>query len=197
MRAAVDQRRRRGHLEPQSDRPAVGLLPVAPATMELRRYQDGDFGLTQALETDPVTMRELGGPTDRASLRSAHRRRCEDPWWFTIVPQPSGPAVGTIGIWASQLDGSAIFETGWMVLPVHQGRGIASAALALLIERVRAEPRLDRMHAFPAVGNGPSNALCRRAGFTLLGERELDYAGHRLHCSHWALATEGLGPSGA
>ncbi len=29
--------------------------------MELRRYRDGDFGLTEALETDPRVIAELGG----------------------------------------------------------------------------------------------------------------------------------------
>jgi RimJ/RimL family protein N-acetyltransferase len=78
-----------------------------------------------------------------------------------------------------------------MVLPAHQGRGVASGALALLIERVEAEPRFDRIHAFPPVTNAPSNALCRKFGFTLLGPHEFVYAGRTLHCNHWALDTVG------
>lgn len=157
--------------------------------MELLRYDDSDLALAEALETDPVMMRELGGPTSLERLREAHQRRINDPWYFKIVPDRSAPAVGTIGIWDRELDGAMIWETGWMVLPAFQGRGIASAALGLLIELARAEPRFDSIHAFPAVMNVPSNALCRKHQFELLGAREFLYHGRPLHCNHWILVT--------
>jgi RimJ/RimL family protein N-acetyltransferase len=157
--------------------------------MELVRYGEDDFALTEALETDPVVMSELGGPVKRSRLLEIHQRRLEDPWWLKIVPDPSGPPAGTIGIWATELDGLAIHETGWMVLPAFQGRGIATAALALLIERVRAEPRFESMHAFPPVTNAPSNALSRKFAFSLLGPRHFVYAGRALRCNHWVLPT--------
>lgn len=157
--------------------------------MELLPYEDADFALTEALETDPDVMRELGGPTDRGRLPEVHQRRLGDPWWFRIVPVPSGPAAGTIGIWEKELDGATIHETGWMVLPEFQGRGIATAALGLLIRRVRDEPRFESMHAFPPVTNAPSNALCRKFEFSLLGQRDFVYAGRTLRCNHWMLAT--------
>lgn len=156
--------------------------------MQLVRYTEADFGLTEALETDPETMRELGGPIAASELPAIHRRRLKDPWWLTVVPERAGHAVGTIGIWEKTLDGATIHETGWMVLPAFQGRGIASSALKLLIELARAEPQFERMHAFPPVGNAPSNALCRKFGFTLHEQREFTYAGRMLHCNHWSLA---------
>ncbi len=161
--------------------------------MELLAYTDADLGLTEALETDPEVMRELGGPIARARLPGIHRRRLDDPWWFTIVPEPSGPAVGTIGVWEKELAGATIHETGWMVLPAFQGRGVAGAALGLLIERVRGEPRFERMDAFPPVTNAPSNALCRKFGFSRLEEIDFSYAGRTLRCNHWALGTATTG----
>ncbi len=157
--------------------------------MELRAYTDADFALTEALQTDADVMRELGGPLARSALPEIHRRRSDDPWWFTIVTGASGESVGTIGIWDTEHDGEPIHETGWMVLPAHQGRGVASAALGLLIDRVRAEPRFPSMHAFPPVTNTPSNALCRRFDFTLVDEVDVVYAGRVLRCNHWALGT--------
>ncbi|HTE61663.1 MAG TPA: GNAT family protein, partial [Solirubrobacteraceae bacterium] len=145
--------------------------------MELRAYTDADLALTEALETDPQVMRHLGGPIELEKLPEIHRRRLADPWWFTIVAEPGGPAVGTIGAWETRHGGAVLHETGWMVLPAHQGRGIASAALMLLIERVQAEPRFPSIHAFPPVTNAPSNALCRKAGFTLLGQVDFVYSG--------------------
>jgi RimJ/RimL family protein N-acetyltransferase len=157
--------------------------------VELQAYTDGDYWLTEVLETDPGVMRELGGPIARDRLLEIHRRRLADPWWFKIVAEPGGPSVGTIGVWETRHGDQDLYETGWMVLPAHQGRGIASAALRLLIERVNAEPRFPRIHAFPPVTNAPSNALCRKFGFALLGQTDFVYAGRRLQCNHWSLET--------
>jgi RimJ/RimL family protein N-acetyltransferase len=146
--------------------------------------------LTVALETDPGTMRHLGGPASLESAREAHVRRLkvEDPdWWLKIVPDPGGPAAGTIGIWDSEWEGARVHEAGWMVLPEFRGRGIATQALALLLERARSEPRIESVHAFPNVENEASNTLCRRAGFELIGNAEVEFRGHRLRCNHWVV----------
>jgi RimJ/RimL family protein N-acetyltransferase len=158
--------------------------------MKLVRYTATDLPLTEALETDPDVMRELGGPIAASALPAIHERRLNDPWWLKIVPEDAGPAVGTIGIWEKNLDRAIIHETGWMVLPAFQGRGIASEALTLLIELARVEPQFERIHAFPPVRNAPSNALCRKFDFALQGERDFSYAGRTLRCNHWVLALE-------
>jgi RimJ/RimL family protein N-acetyltransferase len=159
--------------------------------VELLPYSDADLALTEALECDPDVMRELGGPVDPADIPAIHRRRAASAaaggWWFTIVPDADGPPVGTIGIWETEWQGERIDETGWMVLPGFHGRGIASQALDLLLTRARAEPRFAAVHAFPGISNGPSNALCRKFGFTLLEEIEGDYRGQALRCNHWVL----------
>jgi RimJ/RimL family protein N-acetyltransferase len=154
----------------------------------LRAYTDEDLWLAEALEMDAAVMEQLGGALPRAAVHDAHRRRLQDPWWFAITADGED-AVGTIGIWETSHGGETLFETGWMVLPRVQGRGIASAALGLLIERVRAEPRFPSMHAFPPVTNAPSNALCRRAGFELVDVAEFVYQGRTLRCNHFALET--------
>jgi RimJ/RimL family protein N-acetyltransferase len=153
--------------------------------VELAPYTDAHLELSLALETDPVVMKELGGPNTRERVERAHARRVGDPWYLTIVADPGGPAVGTIGIWETEHDGETLFETGWMVLPGHQGRGLASAALRALIARVSADGGFDAMHAFPPVTNAPSNALCRKFGFELRGTHEFVYADRPLRCNHW------------
>ena len=160
--------------------------------MELRLYTDADLALTEELETDPTVMTELGGPLPASEIPATHARRLRTvgagDWWFTIVPDPDGPPVGTIGIWPREIDGRSVHETGWMVLPAHQGRGIASAALQLLLDRARAEQRFEEIHAFPGVNNGASNALCAKFGFERLpGEHLGEYAGRRLTYNHWVL----------
>jgi RimJ/RimL family protein N-acetyltransferase len=161
------------------------------ARVELRPYADEDLWLSEELETDPEAMRELGGPRTREKIADVHRRRVDGntprPWYFTITVEGEPRGVGQIGIWESNLTGSPLHETGWMVLPAFQGRGIATAALREVLDRARDDRAIERVHAFPGVTNEPSNALCRRAGFELLGELELPRDDDVLRCNHWAL----------
>ena len=135
------------------------------------------------METDPVVMRELGGAVPREGIPALHRRRLDtvanDPWWFVIVSDDDR-SVGEIGTWETEHDGCVVHETGWMLLADFHGRGLASAALALLLERAREEPRFERLPAWPGVSNAASNALCRKFGFELLGEEDGRYRDARL-----------------
>ena len=155
--------------------------------MELLGYEDADFALTEALETDPEVMAELGGPIEREQLPSIHVRRLRQPWWFKIVPAPPGQPAGTIGIWERELDGNPIHETGWMVLPAFEGRGIATAALELLIARAHDEPKIDAIHAFPPVTNAPSNACARSSSSPSSGSAISSTPGGRCAATtgHW------------
>jgi RimJ/RimL family protein N-acetyltransferase len=163
--------------------------------VELRLYSEDDLALTEALELDPEVMRELGGPATKEEAAKAHRKRVTgvetDPWYFVIVPEEGGPAAGAIGIWKSEWQGDPVDEAGWMVLPEFQGRGIASAGLGLLIDRLRAAERAEVIHAFPGVTNGPSNALCRKYGFEHRGESEVKFRDRPLRVNHWTLDLSG------
>jgi RimJ/RimL family protein N-acetyltransferase len=161
--------------------------------VDLVPYGPDDLWLTLELEMDPDVMSELGGPRPREELDEVHERRLNtkidgEDWWFKIVPGPGDEPAGTIGMWPATHGEGEIYEVGWMVLPAHQGRGIASEALAMLIDRVRADGRFDAIHAFPGATNAPSNALCRKFGFELLDETEVTFRDQTLRVNHWALA---------
>jgi RimJ/RimL family protein N-acetyltransferase len=157
--------------------------------MELSTYTDADISLTESLECDPVVMAELGGPIPREDIPRIHAKRlgviARGEWWFKIVPEKGGPAAGTIGVWRGDWNGTEIYETGWLILPAFQGRGLASAAARLIVSRARDEKRFGLIHAFPGVANGASNAICRKAGFERLENCDIDYAGRMLKCVHW------------
>lgn len=159
-------------------------------TVSLAPYSDADLWLTETLETDPRAMAELGGPWPIEHAREAHARRLTlarsgSAWAFKIVPDPATGPIGTIGVWPSEWQGVPISETGWMILPDHQGRGYGSAALGALLDRARADDRWGDIHAFPGVTNRPSNALCRKLGFEWLEEGDADYNGRHFPVNHW------------
>ena len=48
-------------------------------SVKLLAYTDADLRLTEALETDPGVMHELGGPIPMSAVLDAHQRRLHDP----------------------------------------------------------------------------------------------------------------------
>jgi RimJ/RimL family protein N-acetyltransferase len=161
-----------------------------PPRVQLVPFTEADEWLTVAMETDPRVMAELGGPWSVEEAKATHARRLqsvpEHGWWsLKIVPEAVGTPVGSIGCWDSEWAGEPISEAGWMVLAEHQGKGYASAALAAVLEREQAEHRWGDIHAFPGATNAPSNALCRKFGFELIGGGDADYAGRHFPVNHW------------
>jgi RimJ/RimL family protein N-acetyltransferase len=93
-----------------------------------------------------------------------------------------------VGYWERNWAGHDAWETGWAVRPDFQGRGLATQAMRLLIDVMRADGQRRYVHAFPAVDNAPSNAVCRKLGFALVGPFDFEYpAGHPLRCNDWVL----------
>src|SRR5918999_1048878 len=107
-------------------------------------------------------MGHLGGPESPEKI-AERQARYEVPGslQFKIVDDATGEDVGWVGYWEREWRGQDVYETGWSVVPEAQGRGIAAAATRVLLERARADGDRRYVHAFPAVDNAPSNAICR------------------------------------
>jgi RimJ/RimL family protein N-acetyltransferase len=94
--------------------------------------------------------------------------------------------VGSIGYWERTWRGQTVYETGWAIVPEFQGRGFASAAATLLIQNLRPVAVHRFLHAFPSPDNAPSNAICRKLGFALLGEHDFEYPpGQVMRSNDW------------
>jgi RimJ/RimL family protein N-acetyltransferase len=154
----------------------------------------GDRPLLERLVGDPAMMVYLGG-AESAEKIAERQARYEQPdsKQFKIIDEPSGEAVGWVGYWEREWRGMQVYEIGWSVIPGFQGRGLASSATAQAIELARAERSHRFMHAYPNVDNAPSNAICRKLGFTLLGAYDFEFPpGNPIRCNDWQLelATE-------
>lgn len=154
--------------------------------MRLRPYADDDRGLTLRLESDPRVVGHLGGAGDEEHAERVHRKRLDEvaagELIFTIVPEEE--PVGIIAIWRSEWESQPIDELGAMLLPDHQARGVAFDAFQRLLPYAL-ERGVGLLHAFPAVTNGPSNAILRKLDFTRAEDCDLDYEGRPLRCAHW------------
>jgi RimJ/RimL family protein N-acetyltransferase len=158
--------------------------------VRLEPWGSGDLHLMQRLLGDPAMTDHLGGPESPAKI-AQRQIRYEQPnsrQYKILIDQP-GEAVGAVGYWEKEWRGATVWEVGWLVLPEQQGRGLASAGMRLLLEIVRADTVQHRfVHAYPSVDNGPSNTICRKLGFELLGAVDFEYphgTGNIMRCNDW------------
>jgi len=181
----------------------------------LRPWLDGDLGLLQRLLGDPAMMAHLGGPESPQAIEARHQRYLHPDdsigGLFAVVVEdetrpaessPEPPAaerrVGWVGFWETDWDGGGAWEAGWSVLPEFQGRGVATAATALLLDRARDDGTYQFVYAFPRVGNVASNALCHTLGFELIGEADVEYPkGHVSRSLAWRYDLQAQTRSGA
>jgi RimJ/RimL family protein N-acetyltransferase len=158
--------------------------------MELRPITMDDLPLYEAVLTDPAMMAELGGPLPREGMKEKLRGIVDEveagDVWFDVIVVAGEPA-GWVCIWSHSKEGELINEMGWMVRTEFQGRGLASEAVQAYLERDRRERRWGEIRAYPGVRNGPSNAICRKAGFTHVGELDVEYMGRIGRSNDWRI----------
>jgi RimJ/RimL family protein N-acetyltransferase len=160
-------------------------------TVRLEPWGQEDEALLRALVGDPAMMEHLGGAETPAKIAKRQARYALPGSGMYKVLAGDAPA-GSVGFWTRAWRGEDVYEMGWSVLPAFQGRGVAVAAAAAALDLAREEGRHRHVHAFPSPRNAPSNAICRRLGFTLLGEVRFEYPqGHFMQCHDWRLELAG------
>lgn len=164
------------------------------STVRLERWGEGDLPLLELLLGDPAMMVHLGGPESREKIAERQTRyeqmQADQGRMFKIVDEATGEGAGWVGYWERTWRDQQVYEIGWSVLPGFQGRGIAGKGTDLALASARSEGKHRFVHAFPAVDNAPSNALCRKLLFTLVEEREFEFpsgSGNFMRCNDWRL----------
>jgi len=164
--------------------------------VSIRPYAEGDLWLLERTLGEPSQMVHLNGAESAEKIRKRHSlflRMSADPGagcQFTILSGPLHAPAGNVGYWDSGWKGHTGWEMGWFELPEFQGRGIATSASRRVIGLIT-ELRSHRfVFAFPSVENDPSNAICRKLGFTFVEEARSEYppgSGLFLNCNIWML----------
>ena len=158
-------------------------------------WGEDDLPLLEKLMGDPSMTEELGGRESPEKIVERQERYelqsgPGEGQMFKIVEAATGERVGSVGYWERESSEGHVYETGWSVLPAFQGRGVATSAAAQVIERARAERKHRFLFAYPSVDNAPSNAICRKLGFTLIDVSEYEYpkdSGNIMRCNDWRL----------
>ena len=155
-------------------------MPTPEPEVSLRSWTNDDLPLLRGLLADPAMMTYLGGPESEEKLLERHGRYLAIDGGgtgrvFVITAGPEHTAAGWVGYWQTSWQAEPAWETGWSVLAEFQGRGLASRGAALAMEVLAGERTHRFVYAFPAVENGPSNGVCARLGFEMLGSESLEY----------------------
>ncbi|MGH3386821.1 MAG: GNAT family N-acetyltransferase [Nocardioidaceae bacterium] len=162
--------------------------------LRIEPWGEADLDLLRRLNA-PEMMQHLGGPETEEKVLRRHQRYVAGDGtsqMFRVVLLPidaaDGTAVGSVGYWERDWQGETVYEAGWHVLPSYQGRGIASTAVTEVARLAAAERKHTQLHAFPSVDNPASNAICRKVGFSFVGEYDFEYPrGHPMRCNDWRL----------
>ena len=164
----------------------------ASGAVRIEPWGEGDLPLLEQLLGDPAMTEYLGGPEspEKIAERQARYERmtADKGRLFKIVDAATGEPAGWVGYWERTWRDEQVYEIGWSVLPAFQRRGMAGEATNLAVAAARSDRKHRFIYAFPAVANAPSNAICRKAGFTLVEEREFEYPpGTFMQCNVWGL----------
>lgn len=160
------------------------------AQVHLEPWNDADLALLRRVNT-PEMKTHVGGPESEERLLVRHARYLDFVpsglgCMYRIVLLPGGESVGTVGYGTRTWEGRTVHEMGWNVLPPFQGRGIAVAAARSAVAAARREARHRYLHAFPSVDHPASNAVCAKAGFTLVGETDFEFPpGSLMRSNDW------------
>ncbi|WP_136707473.1 GNAT family protein [Agromyces sp. H66] len=162
----------------------------------LRPWSADDLDLLRRANT-PELMDQLGGAETDEEVIARHERylrmQQEGTAFQFRIEVPGHPeGVGVIGYWRRDHHGRPVLEAGWSVEAAYRGQGIAPAAVVAMLERARDSGETLPVYAYPRVDNPASNSVCRKAGFTLVGEEDFEVRpGLVLHANVWVFELDG------
>jgi RimJ/RimL family protein N-acetyltransferase len=145
------------------------------ARVRLRALAPGDLALFRTLYCDARTMRHRGRPLARPRARSsvhatiAAARRRRGPRFFVIEERGRARAAGLCSI--RPTDDPRRREVGIMLLRTRRGRGLASDALRVLIDRAFRRLPIAAISVQYRVANAAVSRLCDRLRFAAAAGR--------------------------
>ena len=165
---------------------AVSIPIVETERLRLRPHSVDDFEIYHMLRSNPQSMRYLSTkPATREEtwgriLRQAgHWQQLGFGFWL-IEEKATGQIIGEAGLLnlhrqiTPSLEGTV--ESGWMLLPQHQGHGYALEAMTGVFDWASSNIEVTAFSAIIAPENQPSIQLARKLGFTL--SATADYNGN-------------------
>lgn len=139
------------------------------ARLDMRPLAEGDQALYVRLYTDPQVMQRIGMPQDSATATMgfglALRFNEATPplrLFWVIHDRSQARDLGLLGLTLDETGGG---EVGVVLPEEHQGRGVATEAIAALADHAFAAMQLQRLHTRHEDGHGLAAGLMATLGF--------------------------------
>jgi RimJ/RimL family protein N-acetyltransferase len=154
-----------------------------------------DFQLLTLCNSPELTNYVGGSETDEQLIK--RHQRYLDGWKtgfasiFRISLPDAPQGVDMVGFWDFTWQGQDVYEAGWTVTADWQDKGIASAAIKLMLDHARKRNGRRLVHAFPTVEHLASNRVCQKTGFIF--NEECDFParnGGTIKCNDWVYDLE-------
>ncbi|CAN6298342.1 unnamed protein product [Urochloa humidicola] len=155
----VQARRQRREGDPTAAAPVVSLRPLG--------LEDADAFMAWA--SDERVMRFLKRPlcaTREQAVAQIRDTVLGHPWFRAICVDGGARPVGQVSVWPYADEGGRRANLGYALARDHWGRGIAAAAIRMVVGRVFDDlPVLERLEAVTGVDNVRSQRVLEKAGF--------------------------------
>ena len=144
----------------------MSVVRIEPSRREwLEALVVGDQAFTDRFGIAVVTG-WVGFPEALPVVLEGTREHDVDPWGSHLFFDTDGALVGFGGFKGAPVDGAV--EIGYAIAPERQGRGLATAATEIMIERARADG-VRLVFAHTLAEENPSTSVLTRCGFTRVG----------------------------
>lgn len=150
----------------------IELVPHAPAAIRaliesVEAYQRS-FGIKAAPALRDFFVSGAVSPEYLAQLENA---AVADPWThgFAVVHLPTRTVIGSVG-YKGPPDAEGTVEIAYAIVPEQCGKGYATAAAQLLVERAFGEAAVRRVRAHTLPQPNASTRVLTKCGFKHMGE---------------------------
>ena len=180
----------------------VTSLPKPPTKFSKRPWQLrlvglADWPLEAAMSQDPDVVRWTFYPSEASEAvardwvrTSVARAAAGDGYRYTITG-PDG-TVGVAGIVTVGERGHP--EVFYALLAEGRGTGAATATVACLTEWLLSQQRVGRVDLVTVAGNGASERVAARCGYSLTGEEPGEHRGETVLLRTWSVTRLGAEP---
>jgi RimJ/RimL family protein N-acetyltransferase len=153
----------------------------------LRRFRPDDATAFAAYRSEPAIARyqswdETYSPADAermiASLTEAHPGEPGEWFQFAVADRTTDALLGDCALHLDGHDQSRA-EIGYTLAPAHQGRGLATEAVAALVAYAFETLGVDRVQATADERNAPSIRVAERLGFEAVARVHTTFKGER------------------
>jgi RimJ/RimL family protein N-acetyltransferase len=152
--------------------------PIETERLLLRRSVPEDAETISAYRSDPNVNRQQGWDrTDvdgvRADIVEMSRRSPGEPGgWvqFTVLDRKTGGIVGDVGLAPAEPE-TDVIKVGYTIAPEFQGAGLATEAIAALVDYAFETLGAEAVRAHASALNTPSIRVAEKVGMHLIEKR--------------------------